>query len=188
VRVIAVQGDGKILVGLAVNAWIVRLNADGTADTAFNSTSAAALIGEVDCIAVQSDGKIVVGGQIVGGCARLKTDGSPDTTFSTDIAPARVLTLAVQSDGKIVVGGAFASVKGVSRVNIARLNADGTLDTGFLANGSGAYDYTGSATGGRIYSLAVQADGNIVIGGDFTYYGGGARGRIARIKADGSLE
>jgi hypothetical protein len=37
----------------------------------------------------------------------------------------------MQSDGKLLIGGRFTTVNGVGRTNIARLNEDGTLDTGF---------------------------------------------------------
>src|SRR5215510_14756762 len=42
-----------------------------------------------------------------------------------------VYATAVQPDGKIIIAGDFSSVLGVPRGNIARLNADGTLDMGF---------------------------------------------------------
>src|SRR5687767_11841473 len=42
-----------------------------------------------------------------------------------------VNTVALQPDGKIVVGGSFSTVKGLSRTNVARLQADGSGDSGF---------------------------------------------------------
>ncbi len=66
---------------------------------------------------------------------------------------------------------------GTARNRIARLNADGTLDTGFDPNANG-----------DVYSVAVQADGKILLGGDFTTVGGTARNYIARLNADGTLD
>ena len=40
-----------------------------------------------------------------------------------------VCATAVQPDGKIIIGGAFTTYNGVSRNNIARLNANGSLDS-----------------------------------------------------------
>ena len=60
----------------------------------------------------------------------------------------------MQADGKILIGGGFTTIGGVARNYIARLNPDGSLDTGFNPN---ANDY--------VYSIAVQADGKILIGG-----------------------
>ncbi len=64
----------------------------------------------------------------------------------------------------------------MARNRVARLNASGTLD-GFNPN-----------VNGTVYSMAVQADGKIVIGGAFTVVGGVARNRIARLNADGTLD
>jgi len=66
--------------------------------------------------------------------------------FNPD-ANGNVYGLAVQADGRILVGGSFTSVGGMERTNLARLNADGTLDTGFNANADDP-----------VYSVALQAD------------------------------
>jgi uncharacterized delta-60 repeat protein len=87
--------------------------------------------------------------------------------------------VAVQADGKIVMGGFFTSINGTERNCIARLNADGSLDSRFDP-GTGAND--------SIYSVAVQADGKIVLGGDFFTINGTTRNHIARLDADGSLD
>ena len=60
----------------------------------------------------------------------------------------------------------------MARNNIARLNADGTLDTAFDPNANG-----------NVYSIAVQTDGKILVGGIFTNIGGQTRNRIARLDA-----
>ena len=78
----------------------------------------------------------------------------------------------MQPDGKILIGGIFTSVLGVARSNIARLNADGTLDTAFNPNANAT-----------VHSIAVQADGKILVGGDFTSIGGQTRNFIARLDA-----
>lgn len=88
-----------------------------------------------------------------------------------------VLASVVQPDGKTIIAGVFSSVLGQPRNNIARLNADGTLDGGFNPN-----------AGGAVYSVAVQADGQILLGGLFTTMGGTARNRIARVDATGALD
>lgn len=113
-------------------------------------------------------------------------DGSLDTTFNQALVPATGQSIVVinqtivQKDGKILVAGSFSAVGGTSRVGIARLNADGSLDTGFNP-GTGASD-------SNIDSVAVQADGKIVVAGTFTSFNGAARQRIARLNADGSLD
>lgn len=84
----------------------------------------------------------------------------------------------VQTDGKIIFAGSFTSVGGTLRNNIARLNADGTLDTGFDPN----------VTGGIINCAAIQRDGKILIGGTFSSVGGQTRNRIARLLSTGALD
>ncbi|MFT6156591.1 MAG: putative delta-60 repeat protein, partial [Neolewinella sp.] len=141
--------------------------------------------GSVESLAVQADGKILMGGRdiTIGGVARnaiarLNTDGSLDTTFNPnpDIY-ARVDSLAVQADGKILMGGNFSAVGAEDRNNIARLEADGSLDTTFNPNANSS-----------VFSLAVQADGKILMGGNFTTVGAEDRNYIARLNADGSLD
>lgn len=88
-----------------------------------------------------------------------------------------VAAAAVQPDGKTLIAGNFTSVLGQPRSHIARLNADGTLDTGFDPNSNN-----------EIYSVVVQSDGKVLLGGSFTTIGGTARNRIARLNADGTLD
>jgi uncharacterized delta-60 repeat protein len=90
---------------------------------------------------------------------------------------------AVQPDGKILIGGWFTSYNGIGRNYIARLNADGSLDTGF--------DPGSGIAGGffnRVYSIVLQPNGKIIIAGSFTNYNGIARRGIARVNTDGSLD
>ena len=92
--------------------------------------------------------------------------------------------MALHTDGKIVVGGAFTTIYddngGVlhTRQRIARLNAEGSVDTSF---DPGANNY--------VYALAVQEDGKVVVGGVFSMLGGGAttpRSRIGRLTNGGA--
>jgi uncharacterized delta-60 repeat protein len=190
VNAIAVQTDGKILLGGSFNGansiggvtrnFIARLNpATGAADSFDPNANSAVL-----SIAVQSDGKILVGGNFTtlspnGGAtvtrnrvARLETDGRLDQTLNLSIVGGWVTATAVQPDGKILIAGRFSSVLGVTRNDIARLNTDGTLDMAFDPNAD--FD---------VYSLAVQPDGKILVGGAFDFIGVVPRNRIARLDA-----
>ncbi len=200
VTAFALQPDGKILVcgrfttlggggtGTTPHFGIGRLNPDGSLDTTFNPD----VNNPVDAIAVQPDGKIVVGGGFtrLGGSARnnigrLHADGSLDTTFNPG-ADGGVMAMAVQPDGKILAGGGFTKLGGggtgtTVRNRIGRLHADGSLDVDF---NPGANDW--------IYTVAMQADGKILVGGTFTALGGTTgttpRNRIGRLHADGALD
>ncbi|GAA4324655.1 hypothetical protein [Flaviaesturariibacter amylovorans] len=57
---------------------------------------------------------------------------------------------------------------------------DGTLVSTFPSGGAGPNN--------SVYASAVQDDGKIVIGGNFSMYNGVSRPRVARINADGSLD
>src|SRR5204863_390248 len=90
-------------------------------------------------------------------------------------ANGAINVVVVQPDGKILIGGSFTTLSpnggaAVTRNHIARLNPDGTLDTAFDPNANS-----------DVYSIAVQADGNIFAGGSFTSIGAATRNRIARL-------
>ena len=74
--------------------------------------------------------------------------------------------LAVQEDGKVVIGGLFSAVNGVGRSEVARLNPDGSRDTSFGP---------GNDMDGFVNHLAIQADGKILVAGDFSFVNGAAR-------------
>ena len=81
--------------------------------------------------------------------------------------------------GQVLIGGAFTSLDGVPRPSLARLNADGSLDANF-----------GPAYGidGVVRTIALQADGGILIGGDFATVDGMPRPRVARLLANGAVD
>jgi uncharacterized delta-60 repeat protein len=129
---------------------------------------------------VQSDGKILIGGDFTfydgtgrNRIARLDAGGSLDASFNPGTGASDYLnSIAAQSNGRILIGGHFTSYNGTGRNRIARLNANGTLDTS-LNPGTGAND--------RVLSIAVLSDGRILIGGEFTSYNGTGRSYIALI-------
>lgn len=196
VRAIAVQADGRILLGGSfttmnnVNAsYLARLNANGTLDSLFNPGSGAD--NPVYALAetfVNGQSKVLVGGAFASlngtsynGIARLNTDGSPDTAFNPGLgANATVYALAVQPDGKVVIGGDFTAVNGNTNYNhIARLNTDGSLDTSFNS-GTGASD--------SVRAITLQSDGRILIGGLFTSVNGTPFNHVARLNSNGSVD
>src|SRR5690554_3203657 len=93
-----------------------------------------------------------------------QTHGSLDTSF--DIGNGfnqGVLSTALQPDGKILVGGAFIEYNWEPQNRIIRLNTDGSLDDSFNI---------GTGFNNLVFSIAVQPDGKIIIGGGFTAYNG----------------
>jgi uncharacterized delta-60 repeat protein len=164
VRSLAVQADGKILV--AQGWWtprgsLVRLNSDGSLDAGFNGQAASDSSASV---IAQPDGKILVIGRIEPQAAytlaRLNEDGTRDERFAVAVPAggAGLELMALQPDGKILVAGEFTSLAGQARTNLARLNADGTLDAAFEPGGM-----PGSWLPVAVDGLAVLADGGIVV-------------------------
>ena len=142
VNTLAIQDNGQILVGgHFYEGHLIRLNSDGSDDSAFNVNSHVSFVDtfydSVLSVVVQADGKILVGGGIAElnyedhyGLGRLNADGTLDTTFNP-LANNQVNVLALQTNAKILVGGGFFGLNGQSRNYLGRLNADGSLDTAF---------------------------------------------------------
>jgi uncharacterized delta-60 repeat protein len=190
------QLGGRLVVGGAytrlagrIRSFIGRLNADGSFDDTFSTSSN----GVVQCIVAQPDGKLLLGGQFstINGqprsrLARLNADGTLDLTFSpAATVSGLVRKIVLQPDGRILVAGDFDTVAGQSRTAIARFNADGALDAGFRADATGLL-LPGAAPG--IFALALQPDGKILFGGQFVFVSGETRNGLARVNADGSLD
>lgn len=201
--------DGRTLIAGAIQFFgerkifrnsIARLAADGSVDESFNAHVA----GSVNSFAVQPDGKIVIGGMIGNvngdgrnGIARILPDGANDAEFhpgwtgrrplqrskapDNTGANGNVFCVALQPDGKILLAGEFTFVAGVRRNLLARLHPDGRLDESFDAMLDGGKHRPGSA----IHSLALQADGKIIIGGSFTQVKGIGRNNLARLLSNG---
>ena len=189
---IVIQSDDKILVGgqfadyngTTAN-YIIRLNSNGSVDNTFNTGTG--FDDEVRSIAIQSDDKILVGGQFTdyngttaNNIIRLNTDGSVDNTFNYGTGfDNLVYSIAIQSDGKILVGGEFTVYNGTGTNNIIRLNTDGSVDNTFN---------TGTGFDGTVLSIAIQSDGKILVGGQFTDYNGTGVNYIIRLSTDGSVD
>ena len=192
---ILIQNDGKILfVGAQRNAWpannvgVIRLNQNGSLDSTFNMQGAGFNNSVLNGV-LQPDGKLIVcgtftqfNGNTQNRIARLNSDGTLDATFNPGTGfNMEARALALQADGKILVGGLFESFNGTTRNHIARLNADGSLDTTFDPGNTFTDD---------IRKIAIQADGKIIVGGSLkeNFPIGVIRPRIARLNADGTLD
>jgi uncharacterized delta-60 repeat protein len=189
VRAIAVQGDGKLVIGGDFTSYnttnrnrIARLRADGSLDTSFNPGTGAD--NSVNAIALQPDGKILIGGSFAtvngtnrASIARLNTDGSLDGSFTPGTgAVSWVNAIALQPDGGILIGGPFTTYNGTSRRGIARLYANGLLDTNFNP---------GTGTENWVNSVVLLSGGKVAIGGIFTNFNGVNLNHVARLGTNG---
>jgi uncharacterized delta-60 repeat protein len=189
-----IQNDGKVVLGGFFTKYngtfinrIARIDSNGRLDNTFNPGSGAN--STVKAIAIQSNGKIIIGGSLttfngmsVNRLARLNDDGSLDQTFNFNLfTNGSIETIAIQNNGKIIIGGSFTYfINGITRKGIARLNEDGTFDQTFNLETN---NYS------PIYKVAIQNDGKIIIGGDFSFsFNGAVITRIARINSNGTLD
>jgi uncharacterized delta-60 repeat protein len=179
--------------------FVVTLNTiancqhNGDIDTTFNNVlSPIGFSGNaINKIVIQPDNKILCAGNNVfsynginiNNFCRLNVNGDLDTIFNQNIGTGpngSVRDIYLFNNGKIMIVGSFTEVNGIPRTGIARLNSDGSLDLSFSSP-------TINMTYG-IYSIAVQNDGKILIGGSFTQISNITRNAIARLNTDGSLD
>ena len=123
-------------------------------------------------------------GTAVGNIARLNNDGSLDTGFVTGtgfFGRVDIIASAIDASDDVYAGGLFSSYNGTGVRNIARLNNDGSLDTGFVTG-------TGFNLTVKTIVPAIDGSGDIYVGGVFTSYNGTAVGYIARLNIDGTLD
>jgi uncharacterized delta-60 repeat protein len=193
--------DGKMLIGGDFTTYngtnrraLIRVDATGAIDGTFNTGNVFPSGAAVYDMFEQEDGNFVVGGafQTVGGATRrnivrLNADGTLDTTFNPNGGFNQdIYVMDLLPDGRIIAGGPFTNFNGTARSGIARLNADGTLDTGFTP-GSGIAGLNGD-TFSYVNDLSLQVDGKAVLVGNFTTFNGTSRRSVVRVNADGTLD
>lgn len=210
----ALQADGKIVLAgysyvAATSSYdfsVARLNSDGSLDSSFGSGTGKALLAvsstaSAYAMTLQGDGKLVLAGYSYSATGstgddftvmRLNADGSLDSTFgmgwgSVILSHAGTdfgRSVSVQNDGKIVLAGTFDT----GQFGVARLNSNGSLDTGFGASGY-ATIAVGSYGVASVYGSALQTDGKILLVGlgnnDATNNKSFA---VVRLASDGSLD
>jgi uncharacterized delta-60 repeat protein len=118
----------------------------------------------------------VGGSQVLTAAATLPAFNPGGTGFSSGVR-----AIVVQLDGRIVVGGFFTTYNGLDVPdNLVRLMPDGSVDPSFNPGGSGL-------DGQGVLTLALEVDGQILVGGDFFNYNGiNVPNRLLRLSPDGS--
>ncbi len=193
VSVVKRDNNGRLLIGGLMTTYngverrgVARLNADGSLDNTFNP--GLGTLGAVWDLAIQQDGRILVAGDFTTfnnqprqRIVRLNADGSVDSTFNpgTNGPNNTIYALALTAAGGVIIGGDFSEVGGLPRGGIARLKSDGTLDSTFAPL---------LGANGVVRALALQADGLVLLGGDFTRVDNFALNRLARLQSNGRVD
>ncbi len=203
----ALQKDGKIVVVGIYPAsdnespTISRYLPNGKIDSSFGVNG---LVHKVfpskrvfgEAVGIEPDGKIVIAGQVSNpnenfGLARCTVDGNIDTSFGekgrvhasyTSIVQ-QIWTMAIQPDGKIITGGIAAD--GTNDFGLVRILSNGIIDSSFGQYGEVRTDFCNSED--HANSIAVQADGNIIVAGEVVcdkYFNYG----LARYSNNGQLD
>jgi uncharacterized delta-60 repeat protein/uncharacterized repeat protein (TIGR01451 family) len=190
---LAVQPDDKtVIVGdfssynTTTRNKIARMNLDGSLDPTFDPAAGANAF--IASVALTTSGQVMIGGAFSffngtqrNGIARLNAGGSLDPSFAPGLgANGTVWAIAVQPDGKYLIGGEFTSYNGTNRAHLARLNADGSLDTTF--------DPSSNAPNGTVNAIILGANSQVIVGGEFALSGATPLNNLARFNSDGSLD
>ena len=225
VRAIGQQADGKLLLGGTVyspntegnysnNLLVIRLNADGSLDTSFDSDGWTAVDvapnefgGSNDyvfALGVQPDGKIIAAGETIDSVStyqpdmvlmRLNADGSLDTTFGTGgitvydsggTSTDRAAGIVRQASGSLVIAG-NTDRNGEQDIIFARFTASGVLDATFGTDGETIVSF-GAFSSESVTGLTQDSNGALVAVGQGP--GGSSQQTMiaVRLTADGDLD
>lgn len=194
---VALHSGGILIAGVKyengeLKYGLMKLKPDGSIDAAFpvveaevsvNASTVEAPVLTTSASAILFSGYFdKVDGVVRQGIVLLNEDGSIVETFNPAIGgTATVQTLTVQADGKVLIGGTFNHVNGFYINNLARLNADGSVDESFCAN-------LGSGFNRDVTSIEILPDGKLLIAGTFDKFNDTHRIFLVRLNGDGTID
>lgn len=196
VNAIAVQPDGKIIVGGKFTVYngvmanrIIRLNLDGTPDNTFISGSGLSK-DAIQVIKIDASGTIVVGGSFNGFYDNtevnrlffLNQDGTLKSDFYTGSGPGSSSVLALENDaeGSWYIGGSFSVFDGLNQGRLAKINADGEHDTAYLSAGIGFNN--------SVLKVLALENKQTMVFGSFNKFNGKTTSKMARLLENGTLD
>jgi N-acetylneuraminic acid mutarotase len=202
IRALAIDRQGNVYVGGAFRAVggistvvnnIVQYNVQTNSWSALgtganNGVSFAGLIGGVRALAVDGQGRVYVGGFFTragGVSANSVARFDPATnswsalgTGANNGVSGSVNALAIDGQGRVYVGGRFAQAGGVSANNVARFDPQANS---WSALGTGANNgVSDTSFSERVNALAIDRQGRIYVGGQFTRAGEVSANNVAR--------
>ena len=186
--------DGKLLIAGSFTKYngqdaqrIARLNADGTLDATFQSSTGAN--GPIEEMAIQPDGKIVIAGQFnnygntpVKSLARLNADGTLDPSLHIEKgSDGGIYNISVMPQGELVLSGSFTKFDDLSRNNFVVLKPDGSVHPNYNTNG-GINIGINDVNGGFAKLLQIPGDKTMLGVGSFTRFDFRSCNRIVKIR------
>jgi len=180
-RTIYVAGEFTTFDGQPRNR-LVRLTDNGAVDPAFEPGLGAD--NAIYAAALQNDGKLLIGGAFSmyhtlqrGSLARINPDGTLDQDYNVGSgANDAIFAIKLQPDGKALIGGVFTAYNGTRRMGLARIFTGGSLDTSFMDTAynqfAGLPKTFSFDNPSFVNTIALQANGDLMIGGSFTNVGG----------------
>jgi uncharacterized delta-60 repeat protein len=176
VRTVAVQSDGRVVVGGAfasVNGTprgkLVRLNADGSVDASFATDAPAQFVSQI--VTAGSKTYVAAGD----GIRQYSASGTLDWSY-----PLAVSAVAPDGQGRVLIGGPFTRLENQPHQGIARLSSGGTLDNTFNAQ-------MGCCPGDGVFALAIQGDA-VLAGGQFQSVNGQPANHLVRLTSAGAVD
>jgi len=193
---IVLQPDAKIVIAgsfSVVNDFlrqlIARLHRDGTLDTNFDACVASSE--GATSLTLLGNGKfLMTGGSFSfstglfrNGIARLESNGNIDGTYASGpgIDAGTAYTLALRTNGHVILGGDFSAYDYTARSGIVQLDTDGAVDTAFDPG-------KGLKAGTAIFTMLLQRDEKLLIGGNFSSFNEVASSCVARLRANGGVD
>ncbi len=160
---VAIQPDGKIILGGAIPSTLLRIMGDGSSDASFGISGAVATsFATSTAVALDGSGRIVVAGD--GAVARYDTNGSLDSSFGTN----GLSTNSHRSSDEVVISGTgeifvAGTLQGSERASVTKHLANGGLDSAFGVAGSAAAPDTYAFL--DFLGFTLFQDGSMVLGG-----------------------
>ena len=136
--------------------------------------------GSVNTLAVTNNALFVGFGSNIGGAAKVDAEGTGTVNTNWQVASDAGFNVLALTPSGVFGGGSFHLCNGVVSLSIVKLDLlAGTRDSGFAAQ---------VQRSGQVNAIARQADGKVIVGGDFFFVGGLPRQHLARVNADGTFD
>ena len=210
VKSVAIQDDGKIMVGGNSNAYdgdvvnkLTRLESNGVLDSTFEANSVPTQLRSVLKNIILSDGSHIAVGEFYtynkysrSRVVKLTPDGQIDFSFNSTAGPFHglddsggqavgtdVTMIRPAGNGTYFVAGKINEYSDTLVNNVVKINADGSLDNSFETFPTSSFFLSREVT-----DFVVQSDGKVVMIGEFTNYNGQSTNGIVRLNTDGTVD